>query len=234
MEGSYISNIDEYDDDLAILDKVNQLEIENEKYKNEINELEKVVIDQKNIINDLQIDNDANLVTIKNQMGLIKFYKDYRKEHEDNQDQKKLEEYQEKIKSLEESNSIKNRRLEDLQQELDEQSSLNEKLVDVITQKEETIKKLERGENDNTENSGMSKLEEEIENLKNKISDLESEKEKITDKYEDKINALNKENNNYQDKIYDYETEILNLKEMNKKYEIEEAKKKGGMTLKKK
>ena len=53
MEGSYISNIDEDDDDLAILDKVNQLEIENERYKNEINELEKVVIDQKNIINDI-------------------------------------------------------------------------------------------------------------------------------------------------------------------------------------
>ena len=64
MEGSYISNIDEDDDDLAILDKVNQLEIENEKYKNEINELEKVVIDQKNIINDLQIDNKFKILTI--------------------------------------------------------------------------------------------------------------------------------------------------------------------------
>ena len=74
----------------------------------------------------------------------------------------------------------------------------------------------------------IEKFEEEIENLKQKISDLESEKEKIIDKYEDKIALINKENNDYQDKIYDCENEILNLKEINKKYEIEEVRKNGG------
>ena len=120
--------------------------------------------------------------------------------------------------------------MEDLKHELSEQSALNEKLVDVITNKEEALKKMERGQDsqEKNENSNVAKLEEEIENLKNKISDLENENEKITDKYEDKINALNKENNDYQDKLYDSENEIFNLKEINKKYEIEEAKKKGG------
>ena len=165
--------------------------------------------------------------TIRNQNGLINFYKQYRKEHEDSDDKKKLAEYEEKIKSLEESISIKDKKMEDLKNELKEQSALNEKLVDVITNKEETIRKLEKGVNLDEEDNN-NKLEEEIDNLKDKISDLENEKEKIIDKYEDKINALNKENNDYQDKLYDSENEIFNLKEINKKYEIEEAKKKGG------
>ena len=204
MEDNYISNIDE-EADLELLNKINQLEIDCEKYKRDVKEYKKKLLEQKHRIQDLELEVESNQETIKNQNGLIKFYKKYRTEHEENDDKKKLAEYEEKIKNLEESNAIKDRKLEDLKNELSEQASLNEKLVDVITNKEETIKKLERGQDsqDNNENSNITKLEEEIENLKNKISDLENENNKITDKYEDKINALNKENNNNQDTIYD-------------------------------
>ena len=234
MEDSYLSNIGAEDDgaDLEMLDKINQLEIDNEKFKIEINDLKKENLQQKHTIEDLQIEADNYTQTIKNQNGLIKFYKQYRTEHEDNAEQKRMLEYEEKIKSLEESISIKNKKMEDLNKELQEQSALNEKLVDVITNKEETIKKLEKGlnleEGDKNDNSKIASLEAEIDNLKGKISDLENEKEKVDEKYEDKISALNKENNDYQDKIYDLENEVLNLKEENKKYKIEEAKKTGG------
>ena len=227
---SLISNLGEgyeSEGDLENLEKLQELEIEYEQNKKELEDLKKKNLEQKHRIQDLEIECDHNMETIRNQNGLINFYKQYRKEHEDSNDKKKLAEYEEKIKSLEESISIKDKKMEDLKNELKEQSSLNEKLVDVITNKEETIRKLEKGVNLDEEDNN-NKIEEEIDKLKDKISDLENEKEKIIDKYEDKINALNKENNDYQDKLYDSENEIFNLKEINKKYEIEEAKKKGG------
>ena len=229
MEDNYISNIEE-ESDLELLNKIKKLEIDNETYKQDLKGYQKKCLEQKHKIEDLTLEVESRGETIKNQNGLIKFYKKYRTEHEENEAQKKLVEYEAKIKSLEESNAIKDKKMEELKNELSEQSALNERLVDVITNKEETIKKMERGQDsqENNENSNVAKLEEEIDNLKNKISDLENENNKITDKYEDKINALNKENNDYQDKIYDFENEIANLKEMNKKYEIEEVKQKGG------
>ena len=234
MEDSYISNIGNEMDgaDLEMLDRINQLEIDCEKYKIEIKELKKELLDQKHHITDLEIESDHNLETIKNQNGLIKFYKQYRLEHEDDAQQQKIALFEEKIKSLEDSLAIKDKKIKDLNEEIKEQNSLNEKLVDVITNKEEAIKKLERGQSgditENNTNNNVTKLEEEIENLKNKISDLQNESEKTNDQYENKINYLNKENNNYQDQIYDLENEIIKLKEINKKYEIEEAKNKGG------
>ena len=233
-EADYISNMSENEEelDMEIVNRVNQLEIDNEKLKADLNDYKKENLEQKHRIQDLEIENDHNLETIKNQNGLIKFYKQYRTEHEEGSEGKKFSEYEERIRSLEESISIKEKKMLELSKELQEQSNLNEKLVDVITNKEEAIKKLEKGQNledeTNSPNANITKLEEEIDNLKEKISDLENEKDKIVDKYDDKIKALNKENNDYQDKIYDYETEILNLKEANKKYEIDEAKKKGG------
>ena len=188
MEDSYLSNIgNEMDNiDLEILDKINQLEIDNEKLKIEIKELKKENLEQKHRIQDLVIESDHNLETIKNQNGLINFYKQYRLEHENGAEQKKIAQYEEKIKSLEESLSIKNKKIDELNKEIQEQSSLNEKLVDVISNKEEAIKKLEKGQNidieGNNANSNIAELEYEIENLKSKISDLENEKEKINDK----------------------------------------------------
>ena len=233
MEDNYISNLDENNDvELEIYEKYESLKIDFEKLSNEMNDLKKENLEQKHHIQDLEIDNAHKTETVKNQEGLIKFYKQYRSEHEESSLEKKFAQLEEQIKSLKESVEIKNKKLEDLNKELQDQIILNEKLVNVITNKEEIIKKLEKGvnpeEGGDGEKSNIAKLEEEIDQLKERISDLGSEKDKIIDKYEDKMSKINKENNDYQDKIYNYETEILNLKESIKKYEIDEAKTKGG------
>ena len=230
MEDHYISNIgsDSETSDLELYEQIDNLQKEKGKLEKEIKTLRRENLTQKHHIQDIEINMDHLNEQVKNQTNLIKFYKD-------NKDNNKSKDSDEKIKSLEESILIKDKKIEELTKELKEQSSLNEKLVDVITNKEEIIKKLEKGTDinsglDNEDNLKIriEKFEEEIENLKQKISDLESEKEKIIDKYEDKIALINKENNDYQDKIYDCENEILNLREINKKYEIDEVKKKGG------
>ena len=225
MEDQYISNIGTSDEssEFELYEKIDELEKQNGKLQKEIKDLKKEILIQKHKIQDLEIDTDHHIETIKNQTNLIKFYKA----------NNKSKEFEEKAKSLEESIIVKQKKIEELSRELSEQSSLNERLVNVITTKEEIIKKLEKGTDDGLNDDNNLKLkieknENEIENLKQRISDLESEKEKIIDKYEDKIALLNKENNNYQDKIYDFENEILNLKDINKKFEIEEVKKKGG------
>ena len=84
-----------------------------------------------------------------------------------------MSEYEEKIKSLEESISIKDKKIKNLNDEIkeQEQATLNEKLVDFITNEEETTKKMKKGNLDNNENSNIIKLDEEIDNLKSKISD---------------------------------------------------------------
>ena len=232
MEDSYISNIAEGDQslELELLDKVNQLEIDCEKYRQDCIEFKKENLELKHRVQDLEIDMEHNLETIKNQNGIIKFYKQYRAEHEEEGDQKKVSELEEKIKSLEESLLIKDKKIEDLNKELKEVTALNEKFVDVITNKEEAIRKLEKGNNmdEDDTTATINKLEEEIEKLQQRISDLQNEKENIVGKYDDKIEDLNKENNDYQEKIYDLEKEILNLKEINKKYEIDEIRQKGG------
>ena len=232
-EQSYISNISDFNDlDEEIILKSEKLEVENENLKKELSDLKKDYASQKHRLQDLEIECAHQTETINNQKGLIKFYKQYRSEHEDSSSEKKIDELKEKINSLEDSMFIKDKKIADLTIELQEQSNLNEKLVDVITNKEETIKKMEKGQNvedeSSSEKTNTTKLEEEIDNLKETISDLKSEKDKIIDKYEDKIKALDTENNKYQDKIYDYETEIMSLKEKNKQYEIDEAKNKGG------
>ena len=232
MADNYISNLDENNDiEFEIYDKYERLKIENEQLKNEMNTIKKDFLEQKHRIQELEIENAHLEETKNNQEGLIKFYKRYRSEHEESSLEKKFAQFEEQIKSLKESVEIKNKKLDDLNKELQEQANLNEKLVNVITNKEEIIKKLEKGispDEADGEKTNIAKLEEEIDRLKERISDLGSEKDKIIDKYEEKISKINKENNDYQDKIYDYETEILNLKETNKKYEIDEAKKKGG------
>lgn len=232
-EQSYISNISDFNDlDEDYILKNEQLELEVEKLNQELKDIKKENAGYKHRIQDLEIENDHHAETIKNQTGLIKFYKQYRSEHEDSSNEKKIEELKEKLNSLEDSMFIKDKKIADLTIELQEQSNLNEKLVDVITNKEEAIKKLEKGQSvedeSNNEKNNTTKLEEEIDNLKEQISDLKNEKDKIIDKYEDKIKSLDTENNKYQDKIYDYETEIMSLKEKNKQYEIDEAKNKGG------
>ena len=51
------------------------MELKNERFKQELKDYKKENANQKNRIQDLEIENDHQTETIKNQMGLIKFYK---------------------------------------------------------------------------------------------------------------------------------------------------------------
>ena len=69
MEDSYISNIGgENDLEFDYLDKINMLQIENEKYKIEVQDLKKENLEQKHRIQDLEIEAEHNNETIKNKM----------------------------------------------------------------------------------------------------------------------------------------------------------------------
>ena len=140
MEDNYISNIGSESDtsDLELYEQIDNLQKEKGKLEKEIKTLRRENLAQKHNMQDLEINMDHLKEQVKNQSNLIKFYKD-------NKDNNKNKESEEKIKSLEESLLIKDKKIEELTKELSEQSSLNEKLVDVITNKEEIIKKLEKG-----------------------------------------------------------------------------------------
>ena len=162
MESNYLSNLSDDSLDLESLENIKSLEIKIETLRQENSDLTKENLSQKHRIQDLEIENDHDQETIKNQLGLIKFYKDYRKEQETKNNQKYLDQYEEKIKSLEGSIAIKDKKIEDIYQELKEQSNLNEKLVDVLTTKEEMIKKLQKGQNaeEDSGNANIAKLTE--------------------------------------------------------------------------
>ena len=112
MEDSYISNIDENNDpELEIYEKYEELKIDFEKLNNDMKGLQKENLQQKHYIQDLEIENEQLKETKKNQEGLIKFYKQYRSEHEESSLEKKFAEFEEQIKSLKESIEIKNKKL---------------------------------------------------------------------------------------------------------------------------
>ena len=69
MEDSYISNIGgENDLEFDYLDKINMLQIENEKQKIEVQDLKKENLEQNHRIQDLEIEANHNNETIKNKM----------------------------------------------------------------------------------------------------------------------------------------------------------------------
>ena len=235
MEDSYISNIQEDDQilDSDLLEKIHQLETENESLKLKLSEEDKKMISQRHQIENMEIEFSNKNNTIKSLEGLIQFYqqeKGSNKEEEDNNS--KYQEYEDKIKNLEESIIIKNQKIEQIKQDLNEQYSVNEKLINALTEKEE-INKNKKDDDDLSDNSDDSNennkndikklglLQDEIEELEEIIIDLNKDKENITDKYEEKIQEINKENNDYQEKIFELEKEI---KEINKQLEMEKIK----------
>ena len=133
MENNYITNIGEdlEPTDLELIEQIREIETENEKNKQYIKELRRENTEQKHRIQDLEIERDHNKETIKNQNDIINVYKKYKKEYEEyNNEQKKISQYRIKIKSLEESIFLKDQKIIDLNKELEEQSVLNQKLVD--------------------------------------------------------------------------------------------------------
>ena len=236
MEDSYISNIQEDDQilDSDLLEKIHQLEAENETLKLKLSEGDKKIISQKHQIENMEIEFSNKNNTIKSLEGLIQFYQQEKGSNKEEENINKYQEYEDKIKNLEESITIKNQKIEQIKQDLNEQYSVNEKLINALTEKEE-INKNKKDDDDLSDNSDDSNennkandikklglLQDKIEELEEIIIDLNKDKENITDKYEEKIQEINKENNDYQEKIYELQNEI---KEINKQLEMEKIKK---------
>ena len=224
MENKYITNIGEDFDqmDLELIEKINELETENKKNKQYIKELKKENIEQKHRIQDLEIERDHNKETIKNQNDIINFYKKIQKEYEDNNNEQKKNE--EKIKTLEESISLKDKKIIDLNKELEEQSILNKKLVADIAYKEEIIRKQEKGKIlDNLKNN--IKLEAKFDNVENnkELNEIRTKEGKIEvdldtfmDDPKQKLNSLIKEHKkeieNKNDEINELKKKLNNIK----------------------
>ena len=148
MQYSYISNIHEDDQILEsdYLEKIHQLETENDSLKIKLAELDKTIITQKHQIENMEIEFSNQNNTIKSLEGLIKFYK--QEKGADNI----FQEYEEKIKNLEEIILIKEKKLEEVTKDLNEQLIINEKLINALAEKTEKEKNNEDDSDDSNEN----------------------------------------------------------------------------------
>jgi len=226
MEDSYISNIHEDDQILEseYLEKIHKLEAENDSLKLKLAESDKTIITQKHQIENIEIELLKKNNEIKSLEGLINFYK------QEKGDNNQYQEFIDKIKNLEESLLVKNKKIEEINKDLNEQYSINEKLINALTEKDK-IKKEEDVDSDDSndiekinDTKKFESLQDKIEELEETINELNKDKENIADKYEDKIQEIKKENNDYQNQISELENEI---KEINQKYEIEKMKNSG-------
>ena len=226
MEDNYMSTLGDNEADLELLDKCKDLEKENETLKKEIIDQKTQLLAQKHQIEDAQIENDNFIETIKNLQGLIEYYKQNRNEGDENENAENSEKFRnmelklvklkDKIKDLEDSLSVKNTKFDQISEELKQQNELNEKLVSVITNKDEEIKNLKekKGKNIQTENLN---LPENVEELKKYIIDLKEQSESLKNDYESKIKELTDENDDIKLKLRDAENNISELKEDNEK-----------------
>ena len=191
MEDSYISNIQEDDQilDSDLIEKIHQLETQNDSLKLQLSESEKKIISQKHQIENMEIEFSNKNNTIKSLEGLVEFYQ--QEKGSNNEDNNKYQEYENKIKNLEESLEIKNKKIEEIKQELSEQYSVNEKLINALVEKEENNKSKKDEDNlsvnsdDNNENKkdidikGLGMLQYKLEELEENISELNKDKEDI-------------------------------------------------------
>ena len=187
MEDSYISNIQEDDQilDSDSIEKIHQLETQIESLKLQLSESEKKIISQKHQIENMEIELSNKNNTIKNLEGLVQFYQ---QEKGSNDEDNKYQEYENKIKNLEESLEIKNKKIEEIKKDLTEQNAVNEKLINALVEKEENNKN-KRDEDDLSDDSDdnlkandvrkLSMLQDKVEELEENINELNKEKEDI-------------------------------------------------------
>ena len=151
MEDNYLSNIGDGDEnEIKLLKKNKLLEAENEKLKNDLVEANKKNLIQKHQIEGQELEHENFIETIKNLQGLIEYYKENRKDNDEEEEtaekmremELKLVKYKDKIKDLEDTVEVKNSKIEQMNLDMKELSSLNEKLISVITSKDEEIKNL--------------------------------------------------------------------------------------------
>ena len=225
MEDNYLSNIGDGDEnEIKLLKKNKLLEAENEKLKNDLVEANKKNLIQKHQIEGQELEHENFIETIKNLQGLIEYYKENRKDNDEEEEtaekmremELKLVKYKDKIKDLEDTVEVKNSKIEQMNLDMKELSSLNEKLISVITSKDEEIKNL-RDKKGNLPENDDTPLSENVDELKKYIIELKEKTEGIRNDYETRINELNSENDDIKLKLRDAENEISELKENNEK-----------------
>lgn len=228
MEDNYISNfssnIDGDESDMKLLKRNKELEAENEKLKNDLVEANKKNLIQKHQIEGQELEHENFIETIKNLQGLIEYYKENRKDDDEEEEnaekmrdmELKLVKCKDKIKDLEDAVEVKNSKIEQMNLDMKELSSLNEKLISVITSKDEEIRNLTDKKKNLPENDDAP-LSENVDDLKKYIKDLKEKTDAIRADYETKINELTSENDEVKLKLRDAENEINELKEDNEK-----------------
>ena len=158
MDDEYITNMNTTDiDDNEILKKLKKNEEELSKIKTQLDEKNKLCLNQKHKIEDLSIENKDLQEKFNNQKNLLKFYEE-KAEKENNAEEEtdpekkdkikqleiKIMKLNEKIKELEEAAIKKDNDLEVIKQELEEEKEISQKAAEMIAEKEEEIEELKK------------------------------------------------------------------------------------------
>ena len=158
MEDEYITNMNTNDiiDENETIVKLNKAEAELAEVKRNLDEKNKLCLDQKHQIEDFTIEVKNLNEKLKNQENLIKFYQE-KSEQEDNytetdpekkdkikQLEIKLMKSNEKIKELEENKIKLTNDYDVIQQELDEEKAINQKALEYINDKDDEIEELKK------------------------------------------------------------------------------------------
>ena len=155
MEDEYISNLNT--DDNELLQKYQKLEEELTKTKAQLDEKNKLCLNQKHQIEDLSIETKNLEDKYNNQQNLLKFYEEKAKKEGEEEVEtdpekkdkiKKLEieimKLNEKIKELEETVIRKDNEIEVVKQELEEEKEISTKAAEMIAEKDEEIEELKK------------------------------------------------------------------------------------------
>ena len=158
MEDEYITNMNTNDiiDENETIVKLNKAEAELAEVKRNLDEKNKLCLDQKHQIEDFTIEVKNLNEKLKNQENLIKFYQE-KSEQEDNDTETdpekkdkikqleiKLMKSNEKIKELEENKIKLTNDYDVIQQELDEEKAINQKALEYINDKDDEIEELKK------------------------------------------------------------------------------------------
>ena len=246
MDDEYITNMNTTDiDDNEILKKLKKNEEELSKIKTQLDEKNKLCLNQKHKIEDLSIENKDLQEKFNNQKNLLKFYEE-KAEKENNAEEEtdpekkdkikqleiKIMKLNEKIKELEEAAIKKDNDLEVIKQELEEEKEISQKAAEMIAEKEEEIEELKKnpkGKIPTTRKRKSNELStEEIATLQEVFLTQQEEYDQYKETSEKKIKAYTEENtkltnelNELKDKNSSMEIEISRLKEATERLENE-------------
>ena len=245
MTDEYITNMNTEDilDDNEPLAKLKIAQAELESTKQQLDEKNKLCMNQKHQIDDFVIEVKDLNDKLKNKENLIKFYQE--KSEQENDETETDPEKKDKIKQLE----IKNMKLEEkikeleenkikmendydvITQQLDEEKAIGQKALEFIAEKDDEIEELKKkikdgGDTDNKKEGELT--EEEVQALKeeflNQQEDFDSykvETAKKIDQYIKENDTLLNNLNNYKEMNSNMELELSQLREANERLENE-------------